>query len=87
MRIVGALLILVGVALIPVMVIAIVGSGMGMRQGAFADSSLITIILYWVLLLSLGFAVAASCPFWACASYLGAAAARGFWLSPLLWRY
>ncbi len=59
MRIVGGLLILVGVALIPVMVVVIVGSGVGMRQGAFADSSLITIILYWVLLLSLGFAVAA----------------------------
>lgn len=60
MKVIGALLILGGALAVLAMAAVIVGSGMGMRQGLFADDSVLSFILYWVLVIALGYAAAAS---------------------------
>lgn len=60
MKVIGALLILGGALAVLAMAAVIVGSGMGMRQGLFADDSALSFILYWVLVIALGYAAAAS---------------------------
>ncbi len=60
MKVIGALLILGGALAVLAMAAVIVGSGMEMRQGLFADDSVLSFILYWVLVIALGYAAAAS---------------------------
>lgn len=60
MKVIGALLILGGALAVLAMAAVIVGSGVGMRQGLFADDSVLSLILYWILIIALGYATGAS---------------------------
>ena len=57
MKIIGVLLILSGLLLVPYIVVVVIGSGVGVTEGAFADDSILSFILYWILVAAAAYVV------------------------------